>query len=184
MILREATILYKGYDPLKLTKGSHKRICCSCNSCGKVRYTEFRIYSDLCQKCTNSIKNKSLKMRKITSQSKLNISRSKETRKKISNSMLGIKHTIKRKKNKPKLIGKLNPNWKGGINGIRDYVKPERNCIKLNHRFRGCEMHHLNRNIVIFIPKELHKHFYHNLKSNQGILEMNTLAYQFINGGL
>lgn len=53
MILREATIKYKGYDPNDLTPGSSKRICVVCDHCGRVRYVRKRDYSDLCQKCTN-----------------------------------------------------------------------------------------------------------------------------------
>ena len=51
MILRQATIKYKGYDPEDLSKGSHKRICVACDNCGKVKYVEFRHYKDLCEFC-------------------------------------------------------------------------------------------------------------------------------------
>ena len=51
MILREATIKYKGYDPYTLSKGSNKRICCSCDCCGKISYKQYNQYRNLCKKC-------------------------------------------------------------------------------------------------------------------------------------
>ena len=56
MILREATILYKGYDPDDLTPKSHKRICVSCDKCGRVKWIPYQSYnkakySNLCFTC-------------------------------------------------------------------------------------------------------------------------------------
>jgi 5-methylcytosine-specific restriction endonuclease McrA len=53
MILREATIQYKGYDPANLKSKSNKRICCSCDICGKVRYVNYQFYRDLCFFCAH-----------------------------------------------------------------------------------------------------------------------------------
>ena len=52
MILRNATLKYKGYDPSTLTKGSHKRVCCSCDLCGRVRYVKYNQYRKLCKSCS------------------------------------------------------------------------------------------------------------------------------------
>ena len=52
MILREATIKYKGYDPDKISPKSNKRICCSCNKCGRVRWISKSDYRNLCHKCS------------------------------------------------------------------------------------------------------------------------------------
>lgn len=52
MILREATIKYTGYDPDTLSKGSHKRICKSCNDCGRVGWVSFQSYKNLCRSCS------------------------------------------------------------------------------------------------------------------------------------
>lgn len=52
MILRNATILYKGYDPDLLSAKSHKRICVSCDQCGRVRYVRKAWYRDLCLSCS------------------------------------------------------------------------------------------------------------------------------------
>ena len=98
MILREATIRYKGYDPDELTKGSHKRVCYVCDSCSKVNYTEFRIYKiGLCRSCLN-IKKWDKGIYKNVSLSKINKSRSIETKQKISNSLIGKHHSEKNKK--------------------------------------------------------------------------------------
>ena len=51
MILQEATIQYKGYDPNTLSKGSSKRICVSCDICGRVRWVPKQGYHDLCKSC-------------------------------------------------------------------------------------------------------------------------------------
>ncbi len=51
MILIEPTIKYKGYDPNSLSKGSAKRICVSCDQCGRVRWIKFYQYRDLCNSC-------------------------------------------------------------------------------------------------------------------------------------
>ena len=53
MILRQATIKYKGYDPEYLKPKSNKRVCVSCDECGKVRYVNYCAYRDLCLDCKN-----------------------------------------------------------------------------------------------------------------------------------
>ena len=54
MILRDATIKYKGYDPKNLKLKSNKRICVSCDQCGRVRYIQYYQYRDLCFSCSIS----------------------------------------------------------------------------------------------------------------------------------
>ena len=57
MILIQATIKYKGYDPDDLSHQSNKRICKSCDNCGRVGYIEFHQYKDLCFSCAITGKN-------------------------------------------------------------------------------------------------------------------------------
>lgn len=64
----------------------------------------------------------------------------------------------------------------------REYVDPVRDCHQLNNRFKGSEGHHITKSIVIFIPKELHRHIYHDIKKATNIAEMNMLAFQYMNG--
>ena len=69
-------------------------------------------------------------------------------------------------------------------NKVRDYVLTENECIKLNKRFNNSHFHHITKSLGIFIPKELHYHINHNMKSGEGMAEMNMLSLQFINGEL
>jgi hypothetical protein len=52
VILREATIKYKGYDPEDLKPKSNKKVCCSCDICGKISYKFKSMYRNLCQTYT------------------------------------------------------------------------------------------------------------------------------------
>ena len=69
MILREATIKYKGYDPDELSKGSEKRVCKTCDICGRVGYVSFNHYRNLCRNC----KMKSSETRKKMSDNHANV---------------------------------------------------------------------------------------------------------------
>jgi len=75
--------------------------------------------------------------------------------------------------------------WTGFIDrDNRDYINDERNCIKLNKRFNGCHMHHIMSSIVIYIPSELHIHYFpHNIKTGLNMYEINMVAFQYINNG-
>lgn len=55
-------------------------------------------------------------------------------------------------------------------------------AIYINNPFKGCHRHHITKTIVVCIPKELHTHVWHNLKTGRGMAEMNMLALQFVNG--
>jgi len=57
-------------------------------------------------------------------------------------------------------------------------------CIQMNNWFKGSETHHITKSIVAFIPRELHRHIYHDMRKGLNMGEMNALAIQFINGGL
>ena len=102
MILREATIQYKGYDPEDLSKGSNKKICYSCDMCGRVKYIQFKQYKNLCRSCSHIGNIVSDETRKKLSDVGKNIS--DETRKKLSdankgknNGMYNKHHTNKSK---------------------------------------------------------------------------------------
>ena len=57
MILREATIKYSNTDPDKLSKGSHVRVCVSCNGCGRIRWVVFKQVKNLCLSCSQKLRN-------------------------------------------------------------------------------------------------------------------------------
>ena len=96
MILRQATIRYKGYDPEDLKPQSNKRVCVSCDKCGRVRWLRKSMYRDLCVSCSR----KTPERRKLTIE--MNKNRppiSEETRQKMRNSHLG-KHLSEEHKRK------------------------------------------------------------------------------------
>lgn len=51
---------------------------------------------------------------------------------------------------------------------------------QLNKPFKGSEAHHMNRNDIIYIPKELHQSISHSIKTGRNMEEMNKLAIDFI----
>ncbi|KYC44283.1 MAG: hypothetical protein AMQ22_02323 [Candidatus Methanofastidiosum methylothiophilum] len=51
--------------------------------------------------------------------------------------------------------------------------------IPLNIYFQGSHGHHLNKELVLFIPEELHRSVAHSLKTGRGMEEINTLAVQW-----
>jgi hypothetical protein len=205
MILRNATIKYKGYDPSTLSKGSHKRICVSCDICGRVRWQRIYAVRSLCKSCSHSGENNSQygmtgelspnfgkefseeHKRKIGLGHK-NKKVSIETRKKIYKASKSRKHTeeTKRKisKNHPDQRGLLNHNWKGGISGNREHVLPINQCLQINKRFKDSNAHHISSDVVVYIPKELHQHIKHSLKNGKNMYEMNMLSLQYIRGWL
>lgn len=97
MILRNATIQYSGTDPDTLTPKSHKRICCACDRCGRVRWIPKQGYRDLCYYC--SISSQETKQKMIDNHTDFNGDKnpfyghkhSDETKKFISCSHQGIK---------------------------------------------------------------------------------------------
>ena len=213
MILQNATIQYSGIDPSILTKGSHKRICVSCDKCGRIRWVSKYAYRDLCVSCTQVGRTHSdAAKRKIGNAHKGKKNSNYGTHRFGKNShgwkggkvILVCKYCNKKYSVYPSEVdksnfcshdcqyiwnsenckGKNSSNWKGGISGNRDHVLTEEACIKLNERFDGSHFHHITKSVGVFIPKELHKHIYHNLKSGQNMGEINLLALQFINGSL
>ena len=53
MILIKATIKYAGYNPDDLSPKSHKRICRSCDICGRVRWISKSKYNSICLLCSS-----------------------------------------------------------------------------------------------------------------------------------
>jgi len=55
--------------------------------------------------------------------------------------------------------------------------------IPLNKPFGGSEAHHVDREMVIHIPAEMHQGNRHSVLRNQGMEKINRLAYEFLSGG-
>ena len=49
-----------------------------------------------------------------------------------------------------------------------------------NKSFKECESHHLTKEDVLYLPKELHRSIYHNIWTGQNMDIINTLAIQFL----
>ena len=54
--------------------------------------------------------------------------------------------------------------------------------IPLNKYFEGSEAHHIDRNYVIYIPRELHQSIYHDLMRGTNMLIINALAVEYLQG--
>jgi hypothetical protein len=50
----------------------------------------------------------------------------------------------------------------------------------LNEPFVGSERHHINKEYVIHMPKALHNYFGHCLDDGRGMVEINTLAFEYL----
>jgi len=51
---------------------------------------------------------------------------------------------------------------------------------QLNKPFEGCESHHINKNHVIFIDRNIHRSIYHTLKKPETMTKINFLALEFL----
>lgn len=50
----------------------------------------------------------------------------------------------------------------------------------LNEWFEGSEGHHVNNDQVIYMPGDVHQGVRHNLKTGEGMAEINALAFQYL----
>ena len=68
--------------------------------------------------------------------------------------------------------------------GRRKSSKRQRSLgfIPLNKYFEGCEAHHIDRNYVIYIPRELHQSIPHDLIRGTNMLIINALAVEYLQG--
>ena len=55
-----------------------------------------------------------------------------------------------------------------------------KNCMFLNKPFEGCEKHHVNKNTIACVPKELHRAVSHNLKTGKGMVKINDLVFEWL----
>jgi hypothetical protein len=52
--------------------------------------------------------------------------------------------------------------------------------VPLNSFFVDSDAHHINKNDVIYIPRELHRSVYHNIWTGKGMDAINKLAGAFL----
>lgn len=68
-------------------------------------------------------------------------------------------------------------NWKGGYKLYKKRERAKRRAYgfdQLNETFVGCERHHIDKNHVVFIPKELHRSVWHSLNRPETMEQINT----------
>lgn len=101
-------------------------------------------------------------------------SRSEEYKKKMSgknNPMYGVK-------------GKTHPHWKGGAKIARTKCdlkrKRQLGYIPLNSYFKGAAGHHINNEIIIYIPIITHTSIWHSLDRPDTMKEINEIAFKFL----
>ena len=64
------------------------------------------------------------------------------------------------------------------------YIAKRRNLdfIELNDHFDGAEAHHIDKEFVLYIPKELHRSVWHNVWNGKGMEEINEKAIEWVYG--
>ena len=100
---------------------------------------------------------------------------SPETRAKISAAKVG--RTVVSLEARKKISAKL---WNGGSQASNRRAKAKRRTlgfVHLNKPFPGCEGHHVDKEQVIYMPKELHRSVYHRQSDGRGMAKINAIAY-------
>lgn len=52
--------------------------------------------------------------------------------------------------------------------------------LELNESFEGAVAHHINKDTIVYVPKQLHQGVYHNLKTGQGMVEINNAVVEWL----
>ena len=64
----------------------------------------------------------------------------------------------------------------------KDAKRRNLDFIELNEEFEGSEAHHIDREFILYISKELHRSVWHNVWNGKGMEEINGLAFEFVYG--
>ena len=112
---------------------------------------------------------------------------SEEIKKKISESKKGKKRPSFSKEWKEHLgesrLGSKNWNWKGGKQlswARQDAKRRQLDFNPWNKPFKDCEAHHLDKENIIYIPKEMHESVFHNLWVGLNMDTINDLAISYL----
>ena len=94
------------------------------------------------------------------------------------------KVTIKKYRQSEKVKEKSRIYWQteqGKINNRKKSSKHRGLCsIPLNEHSEGTEGHHIDEEHIIYIPIELHRSIRHNVRTGEGMEEINTIAFHYI----
>ena len=71
---------------------------------------------------------------------------------------------------------------KGRESMVRIKAKRNRNLgyNPINNHFEGSEGHHLNEDLVMYIPKELHKSISHSVLKDRNMTEINDASFEWL----
>jgi hypothetical protein len=85
--------------------------------------------------------------------------------------------------------GKNSPKWKGGIklckarSNRKSYAKRKSFGFEfLNEWFEESEAHHIDKQHIVFIPKELHRSVWHSLEDLETMEKINTKVFCWLLG--
>lgn len=120
-------------------------------------------------------------------QNRLGTHQSEEARIKIGKAQIGNQHGFKKglASWNSGFIREENPGWKGGYEATRRRSEEKRRqlgYIPLNDWFIGCEGHHIDKEFIIYVPKEMHRSIYHSVTKNINMNLINDLAIDFCYG--
>lgn len=79
--------------------------------------------------------------------------------------------------------GSLNHNYKGGRKASNGRSKAKRRgfgYVYLNAWFEGCQGHHVDGELVIHMPKKLHRSIFHRQSDGRGMAQINAIAYNYL----
>lgn len=105
---------------------------------------------------------------------------------------------IKWKKDNPEYMRNWRTNNKEGIKAyFEEWLKTHKEQIRelwakhtskrrnlgfiyLNEQFEGAVRHHINKEYIVWVPKELHRSVYHNVWTGQGMTEINNKVFEWL----
>jgi hypothetical protein len=71
---------------------------------------------------------------------------------------------------------KDHPEWKKA----KDAKRRNLGSIPFNKYFVGSEAHHIDKDHIVYIPKELHTSIWHCLETGKGMFEINAKAFEWL----
>lgn len=90
-------------------------------------------------------------------------------------------HYEKFRRENRKYIRKYKQSPKGKVAKKKENSKRKQfGFIPLNEYLEGCEGHHIDKERVIYIPKEIHRSVWHSLSLGIGMDKINRLAFQYL----
>ena len=78
-------------------------------------------------------------------------------------------------------LAEKNHCWNGG-RAAKEERRRGFGFVPLNEQFLGAVGHHLDNELVLYIPKELHMSVYHNQRTGRGMEEINNFVCEYVYG--